>query len=385
MIAQALSQEDINSINNDTVWYRTDSGSDCSGSDIPSSVNLSTDIIAAINKLKPAYVQASQATGVPWQVLAAIHYRENSNSPNGDLQAGNPIGGPYSQASTSYAKYGYPKSIEESAEFAAKELIGKASAGIVKKPVNVPNPDSEGLKDALFGYNGRADAYAQQAADLGFNPNTQPYEGSPYVMNQFDAKHMNMKIIGSDFGGISATDTRPGAYTIYSRLGGVSGDCSGVASASKIVQVAASQVGTSENPPGTDCGGTSQPDGHTVASYTDGHCEQWCADFVSWVYNKAGSPLTGGSSGGWRIAGAFTIRDWLKANGVYIERGTSGASPQPGDIIVFAGAGGHGHIGIVENFDGRIHTIEGNAGESVTRRDYGLTDNYVYGWGRMKQ
>jgi hypothetical protein len=205
----------------------------------PSSSNLPSEVLSAINSLKNVYIQASQATGVPWQVLAAIHYREASNNPNKDLQAGNPIGGPYTQSSTDYQKYGYPKTLEESAEIAAKHLIAVVGSGVVNKPVNVPNPDPEGLKDALYSYNGRAQVYAQQAAALGFNSVTQPYEGSPYVMNNYDSIHMNMKIITTDFGSLDGVDTRFGAFTIYSRLGGnnsSSTDCSSGAVSGNLIQ-----------------------------------------------------------------------------------------------------------------------------------------------------
>jgi hypothetical protein len=181
--------------------------------------NVPQDVMKAINKLKPAYQEAEKATGVPWQAIAAIHYRESSNSESQDLQAGNAIGGPYGQYSDSYGKYGYPKSMGESAIFAAKELMGKTSKG----KINVPSPDPDILKDAFFGYNGRASVYAAQAAQLGFDADKQPYEGSPYVMNNFDAKHKNMGIITQDFGGLDGTDTRLGAYTLYVRLGGGSG------------------------------------------------------------------------------------------------------------------------------------------------------------------
>lgn len=197
---------------------------ECTQTDIGTAKSLPAEILSSINKLKPEYIKASQATGVPWQLLAAVHYRENNNNPNGDLQAGNPIGGPYTRYSSAYGTYGYPKSMAESAEIAAKMLTAISSGGVVKKPVNTANPDPEAIKDTLYSYNGRAEVYAQQAAELGFDPNTQPYEGSPYVMNNFDAKHQRMKIITRDFGGLDGIDTRLGAFTVYSRLGGLSGD-----------------------------------------------------------------------------------------------------------------------------------------------------------------
>jgi hypothetical protein len=199
------------------------SDSNCSVSSISSSTDLSASMRSAITKLKPEYVAASEKTGVPWQLLAAVHYRENNNNPNGDMQAGNKIGGPYPRASTAYARYGYPKTMAESAEIAARMLIDISQGGVVKKPINTPNPDPEAIKDTLFSYNGRASVYEKQAADLGFDPAKQPYEGSPYVMNNFDAIHQQMKIITRDFGGLDGIDTRLGAFTVYSRLGGSSG------------------------------------------------------------------------------------------------------------------------------------------------------------------
>jgi hypothetical protein len=235
--ADALPSDDIDSIYNDTVWYKPgatqiSSSSDCSTGVISVAGGLPNDVVSSINKLQSVYQQAAQATGVPWQLLAAVHYREAGNSPNQDLQAGNPIGGPYNAFSGDYTTYGHPKTLEESAEIAAKHLIASANGGIVNKPINVDAPDPEAIKDVLFSYNGRAEAYAQQAATLGFDPKTQPYEGSPYVMNNFDQVHRNMKIITHDFGGLDGVDTRFGAFTIYSKLGGASGgdNCPGAVS-----------------------------------------------------------------------------------------------------------------------------------------------------------
>ena len=216
--AATLSDNEQEALANWPNWVGS-SGTTCdSGGDVTTGTGLPSDTVNAINHLKSDYQKAASVTGVPWQLLAAVHYREAGNDPNEDLQAGNPLGGGGSQAAG--YPYGHPATIEQSAEFAAKELISDAASGVVKKPINVPNPNPEAIKDALFGYNGRAQVYAQQAADLGFNPNTQPYEGSPYVMNNYDAKHHNMKIITHDNGGLDGIDTRLGAFVVYVKLGG---------------------------------------------------------------------------------------------------------------------------------------------------------------------
>jgi len=174
---------------------------------------LPSDITDAINKLKSDYVKASQATNVPWQLLAGIHYRETNFS---------------TTSSNMFQISGYsgPGDVVTQA-IAAGNFIQKYAV-----PGNLPNhraplqqtgSDAEEIKDTLFSYNGRAVAYAQQAQSLGFNPQTQPYEGSPYVMNNYDTVHKDMGIITHDGGGIDGVDTRFGAFVIYAGIGGSSG------------------------------------------------------------------------------------------------------------------------------------------------------------------
>ncbi len=178
----------------------------------------------AINALKPLYIQAAQATNVPWQLLAAVHFREHSNAkdnPNSD-GAYQIVGGGYAAGPLTDEQF-----VQESID-AANFIRGKKSTVLANHQVDLTlsQNDPEVIKDYLFSYNGRAGVYAQQAATLGFDSTTQPYEGSPYVMNNYDAVHMNMGIITQDGGGISGTDSRPGAYTVYAKLLGLGGGCS---------------------------------------------------------------------------------------------------------------------------------------------------------------
>ncbi len=229
----ALTSADIKSIINNTEFYgEEEAASTCSASVTSASSGLPHDIASNIDALQSTYEKVSKQTNVPWQLLAAIHFRESNNNPNADVQAGNPFGGPYKMESTDYATYGYPTNLEESLVIAAKHLIGASKIGVVKKPINVANPDSEAVKDTLFSYNGRASPYAAQAEKLGFNSETQPYEGSPYVMNNYDAKHKNMLMISQDHGSPDTVDTRLGAFTVYSRLGGATGAASTCSSSS---------------------------------------------------------------------------------------------------------------------------------------------------------
>lgn len=195
------------------------------------------EIIDASMALKDQYVQGAQATDVPWQVIAAIHYRESSNDPNKDLQAGNPLGGGGSQYSDAY-KGGRPNTIAESAKLAGEELQSKALAGIFKKKISVAALEPDVIKDALYGYNGRNKQYAANSVKYGGQPSTPmsgtPWEGSPYVMSLFDDKHVNMDLVHRDHGPAGQPgDKRFGAFTLFAKLweldggatGGGSGEC----------------------------------------------------------------------------------------------------------------------------------------------------------------
>lgn len=383
--ALALSGPEEHSVLYDSVWYRPGGrAGSCNGS--ISTTVLDQPIVDAIAKLRDVYQQAGQLDDVPWQVLAAIHYREGSNNPLQDLQAGNPIG----KGGSQYSSQGPQPDIQTSANNAGKELQSKALSGIFKKPITATNPDPELIKDALFGYNGRSSAYAAQAATYGFDPVKQPYEGSPYVMNRADAARQHMGMIHKDFQGITPPpDTKFGTFVVYSALIGAS-SCGGL-SGNKILDVAQQElqlhlVGT----------GPLQNSG-PVCKYQGSACgEQWCADFTSWVYNQAGVPFHPADADGWRIAGTVSMWAWFAKYGVRVHNpGSStndklpsdldGASnpPQVGDVAYFD----HGHVGIVEKVDGgTLYTIEGNSGPSVAEIRYNnyLKNPDLGGWGRTK-
>lgn len=45
-----------------------------------------------VEDLKDTYVEIQKQTGVPWQIMAALHYREGMNNPGQSMMAGEPIG-----------------------------------------------------------------------------------------------------------------------------------------------------------------------------------------------------------------------------------------------------------------------------------------------------
>jgi hypothetical protein len=118
------------------------------------------------------------------------------------------------------------------------------------------------------------------------------------------------------------------------------------------LQVAETQVGVTEQPPGSN-------DGPQIAQYraaTQGAYAgaPWCAYFVSWCAAAAGAPIGDHGQG---LGSVAQITDWARSTG----RLTS--TPAPGELILF----GTAHVGIVKsvNADGSLTTVEGNASNGV--------------------
>jgi cell wall-associated NlpC family hydrolase len=83
----------------------------------------------------------------------------------------------------------------------------------------------------------------------------------------------------------------------------------------------------------------------------------WCGIFVSWCYDKAGTPLPNiGFTKG--FAGCQTAVAYFKKNGLVTDK------PEEGDIVFFDwnGDGRYDHTGIFVqwNTDGTFVTVEGN-------------------------
>jgi peptidoglycan hydrolase-like protein with peptidoglycan-binding domain len=119
-------------------------------------------------------------------------------------------------------------------------------------------------------------------------------------------------------------------------------------------------------------------DGVPSERYSNGREVPWCANFVSWSFRQAGTPLPGNQVA---IGSCDEMMRNLRSAGQYQERG-SGYTPKPGDVIFFGTPGDSTHVGIVERVEnGRVYTVEGNTGNRVARRDYALNEARIMGYG----
>lgn len=385
----AITQGDLEAILYNRVYYDAESEVCSSSSSIPSSVNLPAAILEPINRYRADYEAIGQEKDFPWQLIAAIHYRETS------FRYENPSNGQGAFQLYSLVNNGthtFPPGPIDATEFRRQGGImvdffrsKQASNYDVNKtpPITATDPSAEAIKDTLYSYNGRF-YIAENDPGGQFRAAQKDYEASSYVMNKFDSQRQAMQHDTVDRGTVLGVDQRYGAFTIYAALAGIgSSGCGGTGS--RIVDVALQQLGLAEAPPGSD-------GGPQIEKFQAGAGpEPWCADFVSWVYNEASSPFTGGDGPEWRIAGAVRLADFLRANGTWTERTANSFAPQPGDVVQFlyvnSTTSPNDHVGIVEKLEGTtLHTIEGNSGNQVSRRSYQnyATNTEIVGWGRMK-
>lgn len=185
------------------IIFRVDGVTCDSSSQIrPTSTKITESTLKRINDLKGTYEQASTQTGVPWQIFAALDYRENNNSPDKSMLGGEPLGVPAVDSGR------VPKTKLESILMGSEIL-----KGLAKDVYNVDvtkDMDFTKLQQAFIVYNR---GYSYKRANQ--SPDT-----SPYVMNQYDDDHKNMtfpNIPGETLAGRTET-SRYGAMTVYANL-----------------------------------------------------------------------------------------------------------------------------------------------------------------------
>ena len=102
------------------------------------------------------------------------------------------------------------------------------------------------------------------------------------------------------------------------------------------------------------------------AKFSQGAEEAWCANFVSWIIHQAGAPLKNPHTGGWRIPGTFTLREYYEATGRF-KPANSGYQPRPGDVAIYRNSpvfGDHTNI-VLKNDNGVLTTVGGNEANRI--------------------
>jgi len=171
-----------------------------------------------INQNKSTYEAAAKKAGIPWEMIAAVHYREGSCNPKKSPVNGEELGTPNSDYGT----------LKEAAEASANLLKNRAKSVYNKNLNESPDDDTVGYAFLAYkrGYMYRdgLDKNGKPCPNQAQVKNT-PYDKSPYVMNGFDDQHQNMKWNGCIDGGMTHVDKKLGALTIYKALKGGGEQC----------------------------------------------------------------------------------------------------------------------------------------------------------------
>jgi CHAP domain-containing protein/putative peptidoglycan binding protein len=144
----------------------------------------------------------------------------------------------------------------------------------------------------------------------------------------------------------------------------------------RVLEVAASQIGVMEQPPGSNRGPQVDKYLRAVGLNPAAGSFAWCVAFVYWCFDQAAQTLqepnpmikTAGVLDHWDAAGQRGIRR--------ISSATAEDTPtliRPGQIFVISTGGGHGHSGLVElTRGGKLTTIEGNTNTGGSREGVGV-------------
>lgn len=334
----------------------------------------------SVSRNRSTYEQAAQQVGIPWQTLAALHYRENNLSTSepstkpvavgvyqityndSNRQKYNLDGPNYPAGGQVLTPQQFLNQSIDAANFLKSDGAGLSS-----------NSDSGTIKDAFAKYNGLPQKYVDQAVALGF-PSTQGYEGSPYVMNFADARRdPGVAAAGTwlqDAGGGNyvPANNQYGAYLVYASLSGaginggcITAGCTGQTNLpAGLSPVRQSIVCIAEQELQKWTNGQLQS-GSGYKTYSEGRDENWCADFVSWVYNQANHPLGPGGSptSNWNVSYVPNLLVPPQDGTKFQVHPVSGYTPQPGDLAIH----GDHHVNIVASVSGsQIYVIGGNQG-----------------------
>lgn len=327
-------------MNNDVLFY-DESGTCSSGGGIGIGGTLpqetidyldSRNIKGLAEQNKARYEHAQSTSGVPWQAIAALHYREAGMNPGSSISNGAPLG-----SGTNVDGVNVSADANEDAANMAQHFINMAK-GVYGTDILAAAPTVDDWGNAFLAYN-RGSYYKD---------NGKGWADSPYVANGIDASHMNMSWVGPPAD--PALDATPdgnkaGALAIVMYLEGSLGSSAGGdgcagdnANFSGIIETVKTLARPDEVPDGTISPNDATEAYRTAivkwnqAQLTESHITD-CGRFVSTVMRASGADpeyaLVGVSS---------VLIPYMRDSGKYEELGTLSLDQlQPGDILTTPG------------------------------------------------
>ena len=139
------------------------------------------------------------------------------------------------------------------------------------------------------------------------------------------------------------------------------------------LNIAISQVGVMEEPPGSNRGKKVE---EYLASVGLSGGQFWCAAFLYWCFQKASEKLGRKNP---VLKTGHCMTHWRDSPGKKINAADAVNKPaliKPGHIFIINTGGSHGHTGMIERVEGGfIHTIEGNTNPAGSSNGIGVFRN----------
>ena len=139
------------------------------------------------------------------------------------------------------------------------------------------------------------------------------------------------------------------------------------------LNIAISQVGVMEEPPGSNRGKKVE---EYLASVGLSGGQFWCAAFLYWCFQKASEKLGKKNP---VLKTGHCMTHWRDSPGKKINAADAVNKPaliKPGHIFIINTGGSHGHTGMIERVEGGfIHTIEGNTNPAGSSNGIGVFRN----------
>lgn len=359
---------------------------------------LSDAQLQQVEHNKPIYEKIAKKYNFPWQLLAALHYREHN------FAVDNPANGEGAYQLTSLTNHGTnenafkPAGPISEAEFERQtDLAAQVIRGKIGQNTDLMNNDNN-IKRVMFMYNWANQNYIKRAIDMGFTEeDAKNGEGSPYVMNMYDAERdPNNANVSPHWTGLIASlrgnvvkDTRPGAFVVFRALGGGtdsdgSAYCETTGSNGDIADTAILLSW-----PGLNSHDKTNPKPEYVTAM------QSAGTYLNYSYNYSYAPIGAscdqfvatvmrysGADPDFNLFRADASHDYMASHKEKYARiqydGTNKEILQPGDIFATTGSSGHGHIWIyvlVDGQDGRADaSFNDRTGEHYISPDPTITD-----------
>lgn len=317
---------------------------------------LSAASLQKIAENKPFYEKSANKYNIPWQIIATLHYREaglnryNPSNGQGAYQLYSYTGGGKNGNAFLPAGPISDDEFQRQTDIVAKLIRDNYGAGL-----NLNTDDD--VKLFFFRYNGTASSYISQARDLGFSEaEARRGEGSPYVMNLADEKrdsrkNPNWKQITHDGGAmIDPANLQPGAFVIFSSLGGSSGfsSCTNSGAGNGDLNKTALELAWPEHGHGLNARDTYKTALADVglSNYGDYYARigASCDAFVATVFRYSGVDPNFVCCG---VSNHGATWNYVVNSGKFVEVPNSASSLKPGDIRL-----SNGHIEMYVEVDG---------------------------------